>query len=56
MARDDHEADERDGRAKERKRRGRSPGLRRMIAAAALMPLAGRAPLYARLIWSLIQD
>jgi uncharacterized membrane protein YkvA (DUF1232 family) len=27
-----------------------------MIAAAAFMPMAGRAPLYARLIWSLIQD
>jgi uncharacterized membrane protein YkvA (DUF1232 family) len=37
-------------------RRGRSPGIRRMIAAAALMPLAGRAPLYARLIASLIGD
>jgi uncharacterized membrane protein YkvA (DUF1232 family) len=32
------------------------PGVRRMIAAAALMPLAGRAPLYARLLWSLIID
>jgi uncharacterized membrane protein YkvA (DUF1232 family) len=40
----------------ERKKKGRSPGIRRMIAAAALMPLAGRAPLYARLIWSLITD
>lgn len=36
--------------------KGRSPGIRRMIAAAAMMPLAGRAPLYARLIWSLITD
>lgn len=42
---------DKDGKAK-----GRSPGIRRMIAAAALMPLAGRAPLYARLIWSLITD
>ena len=40
----------------ERKPKGRSPGIRRMIAAAAFMPLAGRAPLYARLIWSLITD
>lgn len=56
MARDDRAADERNGRGTQRKRRGRSPGLRRMIAAAAFMPLAGRAPLYARLIWSLIQD
>jgi len=38
-----------------KKRRG-GPGLRRMIAAAAFMPLAARAPLYARLLWSLIQD
>lgn len=30
--------------------------MRRMIAAAALLPLAGRAPLYARLLWSLIVD
>jgi uncharacterized membrane protein YkvA (DUF1232 family) len=27
-----------------------------MIAAAALMPLASRAPLYARLLWSLLSD
>ena len=27
-----------------------------MIAAAALMPLAARAPLYARLLWSLLSD
>jgi uncharacterized membrane protein YkvA (DUF1232 family) len=49
MARKDSSADE-------RKKKGRSPGIRRMIAAAAFMPMAGRAPLYARLIWSLIQD
>ena len=42
--------------SEERKSRGRSPGIRRMIAAAAFMPMAGRAPLYARLIWSLIAD
>jgi uncharacterized membrane protein YkvA (DUF1232 family) len=40
----------------DRKSKGRSPGIRRMIAAAAFMPMAGRAPLYARLIWSLMQD
>jgi uncharacterized membrane protein YkvA (DUF1232 family) len=39
-----------------RRSRGRAPGLRRMIAAAAFMPMAGRAPLYARLLWSLVQD
>jgi uncharacterized membrane protein YkvA (DUF1232 family) len=27
-----------------------------MIAAAAFMPMAGRAPLYARLLWSLVKD
>jgi uncharacterized membrane protein YkvA (DUF1232 family) len=37
-------------------RRGRSPAVRRVIAAAALMPLASRAPLYARLLWSLFAD
>src|SRR5512143_98684 len=37
------------------KRRG-GAGLRRMIAAAAFMPIAARAPLYARLLWSLIKD
>ena len=47
-----HDDDKRNGRHS----KGRSPGIRRMIAAAALMPLAGRAPLYARLIWSLITD
>jgi uncharacterized membrane protein YkvA (DUF1232 family) len=47
-----HDDDKRNGRQS----KGRSPGIRRMIAAAAFMPLAGRAPLYARLIWSLITD
>jgi uncharacterized membrane protein YkvA (DUF1232 family) len=50
----DNDDDTRNGRG--RRAKGRSPGVRRMIAAAALMPLAGRAPLYARLIWSLISD
>jgi uncharacterized membrane protein YkvA (DUF1232 family) len=27
-----------------------------MIAVAAFMPMAGRAPLYARLLWSLVKD
>ena len=39
-----------------RSKRHGGPGLRRMIAAAAFMPIAARAPLYARLLWSLIQD
>ena len=39
-----------------KQRRGRRPAVRRFIAAAALMPLASRAPLYARLLWSLVSD
>ena len=45
-----------DDRPAKRTKKGRSPGVRRMIAAAALMPLASRAPLYARLLWSLLSD
>lgn len=40
----------------EKRSRSRNPGVRRMIAAAALMPLAARAPLYARMLWSLLAD
>lgn len=39
-----------------RRKRGRRPAVRRFIAAAALMPLASRVPLYARLLWSLVAD
>ncbi len=45
-----------DGAPDARVSRGRGPGLRRMIAAAAFMPMAGRGPLYARLLWSLVRD
>jgi uncharacterized membrane protein YkvA (DUF1232 family) len=38
------------------KRRGRGPGMRRLIAAAAFLPVASRAPLYARVLWSLLLD
>ena len=38
----------------EKSRRG--PGLRRLIAAAAFLPIASRAPLYARLLASLLVD
>lgn len=38
------------------RKRGRGAGVRRVIAAAAFMPMAGRAPLYARLLWSLAND
>jgi uncharacterized membrane protein YkvA (DUF1232 family) len=54
MARDS--SDEKSADGKGRSRGGRGPGMRRMIAAAAFMPMAGRAPLYARLLWSLVQD
>jgi hypothetical protein len=30
--------------------------LRRFLGLAALLPVAGRAPLYARLVWALMQD
>jgi uncharacterized membrane protein YkvA (DUF1232 family) len=43
-------------RAASSDRRGRGPGLRRMIAAAAFLPIASRAPLYARLLASLLTD
>jgi uncharacterized membrane protein YkvA (DUF1232 family) len=39
-----------------RARRGRAPGIRRLIAASAFMPIAARAPLYVRLLWSLVLD
>ena len=37
-------------------RHRRLPAVGRLIAAAAFMPIAARAPLYARLLWSLILD
>ena len=43
-------------RGKRQPRSRRRTGMRRLIAAAALLPLAGRAPLYVRLLWSLIVD
>jgi uncharacterized membrane protein YkvA (DUF1232 family) len=48
--------DKDEGETTRSKRRGRSPGFRRLIATAAFMPVAARAPLYARLLWSLIAD
>ena len=41
---------------KPRRGRGRGAGLRRLIAAAAFLPIASRAPLYARLLASLLVD
>jgi uncharacterized membrane protein YkvA (DUF1232 family) len=41
---------------KARERRSRGAGLRRLIAAAAFLPIASRAPMYARLLASLLTD
>jgi uncharacterized membrane protein YkvA (DUF1232 family) len=38
------------------KRRGRSVGVRRLITVLAFLPIASRAPLYARLLWALLAD
>jgi uncharacterized membrane protein YkvA (DUF1232 family) len=54
MASKSSETTEPMGRSRKEQRRG--PGMRRMIAAAAFMPMASRAPLYARLLWSLARD
>ena len=53
MARSERAPKDRD---KARARRARGAGLRRMIAAAAFLPIASRAPLYARLMASLLVD
>jgi len=47
-----------DSSRKGRRSRGRSTGggLRRVLGMAALLPLASRAPLYARLVWALVVD
>ena len=38
------------------RRRGRSATLRRLITGLAFLPIAARAPLYARLLWTLLRD
>ena len=50
-----HEPETGNGHARGRKRRG-GGNAGRLIGILALLPLAGRAPLYARLIWALILD
>src|SRR5262245_59715605 len=55
MARAERESKAR-GKGRRERATGRGPGLRRLIAAAAFMPVASRAPLYARLLWSLLAD
>src|SRR5256885_11591847 len=39
-----------------RRGRGRSGTTRRLLAVLAFLPIAGRAPLYARLMWALLVD
>jgi uncharacterized membrane protein YkvA (DUF1232 family) len=39
-----------------RRGRGRSSTVRRLLAVVAFLPIAGRAPLYARLLWTLLVD
>jgi uncharacterized membrane protein YkvA (DUF1232 family) len=53
MARSERASKDRD---KAGERRSRGVGLRRMIAAAAFLPIASRAPMYARLLASLLVD
>src|SRR5512132_3390798 len=42
--------------ASKRRGRGRSSTVRRLVAVTAFLPIAGRAPLYARLLWALLVD
>jgi uncharacterized membrane protein YkvA (DUF1232 family) len=55
MARDPM-TEQRSGAAPRQRRRGRSGTVRRLLAAVAFLPVAERAPLYARLLWSLLVD
>ncbi|HEX5588792.1 MAG TPA: DUF1232 domain-containing protein [Candidatus Limnocylindrales bacterium] len=54
MARQDPDGSSRKGR----RSRGRSTGggIRRLLGLLALLPIASRAPLYARLVWALVLD
>ncbi len=47
-----------ESRGSRRRARGRSTGggMRRMLGLLAMLPLASRAPLYARLVWALLLD
>lgn len=48
-----------EGRARDRKRSGRArkgTSVRRLIGLAAFLPIASRAPDYARLVWALVRD
>jgi uncharacterized membrane protein YkvA (DUF1232 family) len=56
MARDSRDESNGGKRAVSRKRRSSGGSVRRFVGLLALLPLAGRAPLYARLIWALVLD
>lgn len=49
-------ASERETRARGRSRRRTGSAAGRFLGLLALLPLAGRAPLYARLLWALVLD
>lgn len=42
--------------SRDRRSRGRGATARRLLALLAFLPIAGRAPLYARLVWTLLVD
>jgi len=44
------------GQAQVKRGRDRRIGLRRLLGLAAVLPLASRAPMYARLFWELVRD
>lgn len=46
----------REGRRNGGRSKGRSRGIRRALSILAFLPIAGRAPMYSRLVWSLIKD
>ena len=55
MARDEDRTRPRTG-SRRRRRRGAGGALARLLAVFALLPVAGRAPRYGRLVWSLALD
>lgn len=50
------EARDRGGRGSRSRRRSRRSTVGRLVGLAALLPIAGRAPLYGRLLWALLRD
>lgn len=46
----------RDDQPRRSKRHSRGSGVRRLVGLAALLPIAGRAPVYGRLLWELVRD